>query len=185
MPPRTDTRARMIDSAARLLRERGVHGTSFARVIDDSGTPRGSIGHHFPGGKDEMITEAVTLAGGRITERLRSLAETGTGFAEIIATVGRYFEDGLARTDFQAGCPVAAVVFDEHLSTEVRAAALAVVDDWLAILTAVLRAEGTGERDAVRRAEQAVYAIEGALIISRLRRSTRPLERVRAHAGQI
>src|SRR5918995_78876 len=56
-------RDRMIESAAVLFRERGVHGTSFSDVLEHSGAPRGSIYHHFPGGKTELAAEAVRWAG--------------------------------------------------------------------------------------------------------------------------
>ena len=57
-----DVRARMVEAAVRLLATKGLEGTSFAEVLDLSGAPRGSIYHHFPGGKDELVTEAVALA---------------------------------------------------------------------------------------------------------------------------
>ena len=57
------TRDRMVASAAALLRRHGVRGTSFGRVLEHSGAPRGSISHHFPGGKREMIGAAVTAPG--------------------------------------------------------------------------------------------------------------------------
>ena len=48
-------RDQMIRSAIALFAERGVHGTSFTDVIAQAGAPRGSIYHHFPGGKDELV----------------------------------------------------------------------------------------------------------------------------------
>src|SRR5215210_719066 len=63
MPRRSDARQRMIESAAVLFRERGVHGTSFADVLEHSGAPRGSIYHHFRGGKTQLAAEATEWAG--------------------------------------------------------------------------------------------------------------------------
>jgi AcrR family transcriptional regulator len=50
----SDSRNRMIQSAALLFREHGYSGTGFRDVIEHSGAPRGSIYHHFPGGKEEL-----------------------------------------------------------------------------------------------------------------------------------
>src|SRR5918998_6018684 len=60
---RSDARERMIRSAMLLFRERGIEGTSFADVIEQSGAPRGSIYHHFPGGKAQLAEETTHYAG--------------------------------------------------------------------------------------------------------------------------
>jgi AcrR family transcriptional regulator len=41
---RSPARARMVRSAATLIRERGVHGTGLRQVVAHSGGPRGSLG---------------------------------------------------------------------------------------------------------------------------------------------
>ncbi len=56
----SDSRARMVRSAASLIRTRGVTGTSFSDVLADSGAPRGSIYHHFPEGKEQLAADAIT-----------------------------------------------------------------------------------------------------------------------------
>src|SRR5688572_33420325 len=62
-----DSRQRMLESAAILFRERGVHGTSFSDVLAHSAAPRGSIYHHFPGGKAQLAEEATRYAAEFIT----------------------------------------------------------------------------------------------------------------------
>ena len=71
-----DARTRMIQSTAVLIRERGVEGTSFADVIEHSGAPRGSIYHHFPGGKAQLVEEATAFAGDLIAAGLARALET-------------------------------------------------------------------------------------------------------------
>ncbi|ONI80797.1 hypothetical protein ALI22I_42400 [Saccharothrix sp. ALI-22-I] len=51
----------MVLSAAALLREYGAAATSIDRVLAHSGAPRGSVYHHFPGGRAQLIDEAVAL----------------------------------------------------------------------------------------------------------------------------
>ena len=62
-PRRSDSRDRMVLSAAALLREHGASATSIDRVLAHSGAPRGSVYHYFPGGRTQLIDEAVALAG--------------------------------------------------------------------------------------------------------------------------
>ncbi|HEY4854618.1 MAG TPA: TetR/AcrR family transcriptional regulator, partial [Streptosporangiaceae bacterium] len=63
MPRTTDTRQRMVCSAARLLRRQGYAATGWRQVVADSATPWGSQAHHFPGGKEQLAAEAITLSG--------------------------------------------------------------------------------------------------------------------------
>src|SRR4030088_2368075 len=48
---RSPARARMVRSAATLMRERGIHGVGLREIVVHSGGPRGSLGRYFPGGK--------------------------------------------------------------------------------------------------------------------------------------
>ena len=61
----TDARRKMIESAVTLLAMRGLQGTAFSDVLERSGAPRGSIYHHFPGGKDELVDAAIDGSGRR------------------------------------------------------------------------------------------------------------------------
>lgn len=56
-------RERMVASAALLIRERGAHATAISDVLEHSGAPRGSAYHYFPGGRTQLLGEAVDLAG--------------------------------------------------------------------------------------------------------------------------
>ena len=56
-------RERMVVSAALLIRERGAHPTAIADVLEHSGAPRGSAYHYFPGGRTQLLCEAVDYAG--------------------------------------------------------------------------------------------------------------------------
>ena len=56
----------MIDAAVALFSRQGYAATSFNDIIEHSGAPRGSIYHHFPGGKAELAVEAVRSTGERV-----------------------------------------------------------------------------------------------------------------------
>jgi AcrR family transcriptional regulator len=175
----------MVASAAALLRRHGVQGTSFARVLEHSGAPRGSIGHHFPGGKREMILAAVTAAGEEITGLLATAAEHGASAAELVDAACGYFIDGLERTDHRAGCPVAATANEAFDDDTLRIAAGDAIGEWVDLLAATLRDEGHPPDRADELAQLMVAAIEGALMMSRVQRSTSPLESVRVQLRQL
>lgn len=75
MTPTSDARTRMLESGVKLFRERGVHGTSFADVLEDSGAPRGSVYHHFPGGKAQFAEQVTVAAGEAMAAGLDALLD--------------------------------------------------------------------------------------------------------------
>ena len=56
---RDGVREKMVLGALRLLATNGLEGVSFSTVLELTGTPRGSIYHHFPKGKNQLIGLAM------------------------------------------------------------------------------------------------------------------------------
>jgi AcrR family transcriptional regulator len=78
-----DVRTRMVRAAATLIGARGVSATSFADVLEASGAPRGSIYHHFPGGKRQLVAEAVDWTSEQVQGHQRACDATApTGVIE-------------------------------------------------------------------------------------------------------
>ena len=176
MGARTDTRSRMVSSAALLLREHGVAGTSFARVLEHSRGPRGSVGFHFPEGKNQLVTEAVRWAGGLVTRVLAKASSEGTPADKVFAMICDFYRRQLRETDYSAGCPVGAVGPAAGAPTPRRAAVADVLADWRRELTAALVASGHQRRAARDLADLCIAAIEGAILMARIDRSTRPVD---------
>ncbi len=182
--PQPDTRTRMIVSATELFREHGYSGTGFRDVVAHSGAPRGSIYHHFPGGKTELAEEAVRLAGDVVAARIERAAADGDPQALVDA-----FADGwrrqLQRSDFRAGCPVVAVAVEADAAPGVAAAAAEAFERWEAQLARALRTAGVPRARAGRIATLAISAIEGAVIQCRVAHTTAPLDDVRREIGAL
>ena len=111
----SDTRAKMVAGAADLMSRRGVNATSMREVVRHTGTPRGSIGHHFPGGKQQLIEDALAFAGRQVSGPLRHLTQKQGAIGGLHAFISLWRQT-LERTKFQAGCPVLAVAVEQLLS---------------------------------------------------------------------
>src|SRR5580765_5335096 len=84
---RSPARARMVRSAATLIRQRGIHGTGLREVVAHSGGPRGSLGRFFPGGKTQLVTEAIDVALVDLIDGVEDgLSEAGT-FPEALSVI--------------------------------------------------------------------------------------------------
>jgi TetR/AcrR family transcriptional repressor of lmrAB and yxaGH operons len=175
---RNDTRDRMVTSAALLLREHGVSGTSFARVLEHSDAPRGSVGHHFPGGKRELVADAVRFAGGAASAAMRHAVQRGDNPAQLFSMVCGFYRRALIDSEFGAGCPVGNVAQEAYDDATLRDAAGEVFDDWRTILVDALVAHGHSRGDARDLAELCIAGLEGALILARIQQRATPVERV-------
>src|SRR3954466_1537438 len=122
MPRQSDARQKMIRSAAVLFRERGVRGTSLADVVEHSGAPRGSIYHHFEGGKTQLAEEATRWAGEFIV-RGTAAALADHDPVEAIGVLGRQWGEILRGSGFEAGCTVVAATLEGEREPTVRDAA--------------------------------------------------------------
>src|SRR3954447_20327939 len=119
---RLDSRDAMIRSAAELFREHGYSGTGFRDVIAHSGAPRGSIYHHFPGGKAQLAEETVRYASDAVTGGLERAMARGDVRSALRSHLD-WWRRALERSDFQAGCTVAAVAVEVHETPGPAAAA--------------------------------------------------------------
>src|SRR5260370_10069436 len=111
----SDSRAKMVAGAADLLSRRGVNATSVREVVRHSGTPRGSIGHHFPRGKQQLIEDAIAFAGAEVSAPLEHLMRERGAIAGLRAFIALWRRT-LEASHFEAGCPVLAVAGEQYVS---------------------------------------------------------------------
>lgn len=181
---RTTARDRMVLSAAVLFRERGVDATSLADVIEHANAPRGSIYHHFPGGKTQLVEEATRRAGGLIGSLISASAGDREP-TEILESIVDLFRQQMLDSDFTAGCPVAAAALEGGEFPGAKAVAGEAFTSWEATIAAALWQRGVHSPRAQSIATTAIAAIEGALLLARAQRSTQPLDRVGAELATV
>ena len=66
-----DTRADLVQTMARLLRDQGYTATGRAQLLAESGVSNGSLYHHFPGGMEELAEAALEASGQAVADALR------------------------------------------------------------------------------------------------------------------
>lgn len=184
MPPRE----RMVRSAAQLIRRQGVSGTGMRQIVLAAEAPRGSLQHYFPGGKEELVAEALSWMGGIAARRVRRHLETldpATPGVLLSAIVDDWRID-LAAERFAAGCPLAAAAADNAAdSAQLRDVIREAFDGWQEPLSAALEALGVPGRRAPNLALLIISALEGAIILSRIREDTHPLDVLVAEMGPV
>jgi AcrR family transcriptional regulator len=174
----------MVISAALLIRERGAHATAISDVLEHSGAPRGSAYHYFPGGRTQLLSEAVDYAG----EHVGAIIAEAEGGLELLDTLIDKYRRQLLDSDFRAGCPIVAVSVEGGFETSreqdrdrmapVIERAAAVFDRWTKLIAQRFVADGIPPDQAGELAVLATSAIEGAIVLARVRRDLAPLDLV-------
>lgn len=170
-----EVRQRMVEGAALLLAKQGLQGTSFSEVLELTGAPRGSVYHHFPDGKDQLVGAALDFAGARALTALDTLA--GKTPVEVTEYFLALWRSVLVRSDFGAGCAVVAVTVATD-SADLLAQSAGIFRSWRRRLADLFTAGGLPEPDASRFAAILVASSEGAVVISRAEQDMEPFELV-------
>lgn len=169
-----DTRSRMIHGAALLVGTRGAASMSLRELAKEAGVPIGSTYHHFPGGKQQLVEEAVRSVGANINRHIEASRHGGAAAALEQFTDG--WRNVLRDSDFRTGCPVLAVATEDDPA--LREVATKVFDSWQTSLATVLADAGMDPERAPRLAMLVVAAIEGAVALCRAEQTITPLEDV-------
>ncbi len=173
----SSTREEILKTTCRLLDMQGYHGTGLNQIIKESGTPKGSLYYHFPEGKEGLAAEAVQRAGSAVEERIReSMAQVedpAQAVKSFILTLAHF----VRASDFQTGGPITTVALEAATTSErLNTACRDVYANWQAAFEEKLHSSGFDAERAERLATLILAALEGAIILSRTRRTTTPLE---------
>ncbi len=98
----------ILESAARLLREKGIAGARVADVMKGAGLTVGGFYAHFDS-KDALIDEALRRTSGEMRQRLFARLEDKPEGDRAEVVLKRYLS-AAHRDDFARGCPLPAVV---------------------------------------------------------------------------
>ncbi len=167
----------LVRTAMRLFRQQGYASTGLQQILAESGAPKGSLYHYFPGGKESLGGAAVTLAGCLIDDMLAELAEKHPRDAQaFVRAYCKVMAGWMAESDFRSGCPIATTLLETvPQSPAMTTIGGEVLDSWINTIAGVFVGAGINRRQARERAQLLIAAMEGALILARVRRSRRPI----------
>jgi TetR/AcrR family transcriptional regulator, lmrAB and yxaGH operons repressor len=155
-------------AAVTLFRQRGYHGVGINDILVAAGAPKGSLYHHFPGGKDQLATEALALIAEQIVEMMT--AERASSAAAMVRGVGARLREAVRR-NVAAGGPsgvalIASFAAEGDTAPTVAAAAKQAYLRLADVLAKRLRADGWSRVAAHDRALLAIATLEGGGLVS-------------------
>jgi len=168
----------MVFSAAQLIRRDGVTATGMRDVVLHAEAPRGSLQHYFPGGKEQLVNEAVQWGGWYASNRIgRFVAGMSRPSPRKLfaAMAGQWIEE-FRTIGFHSGCPVAAATIDcAHSADSTRDAAAAAFASWRVATAGALTDMGVAARKANSLATLMISTLEGAVLMARAEQNVRAL----------
>lgn len=163
-----DTRTRLLRAALRLFRQHGYHGVGVNEILAQAEAPKGSLYHHFPGGKEEIGAAVVAL----IRDGLLALIDAqprSLSAERVVERVGAQLLQAVSRTRHELCALFAA--FAAERSNAPRLAE-AVSQAYAAVgerVEARLAADGWPAREARERAAIVVMLFEGGSLLAAAR----------------
>lgn len=176
----------MIRGATEVLGRRGLHATAFSEVLALTGASRGSIYHHFPGGKAELVEAALDDFSARLDDSLRALH--GRPAAAVVDGALALWRAKLVRNDCESCCPVAAITIAAD-SMRLQESCREAFNQWRDTLANALQAGHCPAPRVLPFATLLVASVQGAIILARAEGDPAPFdavaEQLRAQAATL
>lgn len=171
-----NTRDQIIETTCELLETQGYHATGLNQIVKESGSPKGSLYHYFPGGKEELTAEAIETVGRSVLARLQmTLAEIDDP-AEAVRAFMQRVAHHIKASGYRAGGPITTVASETaSTSDRLRQTCQEVYGAWQNVVTAKLSAHGIAPDEARRLAMLTIASLEGGILLSRTAQSPQPL----------
>lgn len=167
---------KLVHTAMRLFRQQGYASTGLQQILAESGAPKGSLYHYFPDGKEALGRAAVELAGELMSQMLSDLAERHRQPRRFVKAYCDVMAGWMEESAFRSGCPVATTMLETAPHSPIlTAAGEQAIDRWIAIVATVFVGAGQSQREARTKAQILLATMEGALLLARIRQSTRPI----------
>lgn len=146
-----------------LFRHYGYDGATLSKIAEATGLGKASLYHHFPGGKDDMVISVLDYAETWLQKNvLLPLASEGTAQERLQKMCDRV-------SDLYAGGtqPCLLAILHSGNSRDMFHDKIKVtLETWIGAIAAVLTESGLDTITARHRGEDAIVAIQGALMAS-------------------
>jgi TetR/AcrR family transcriptional regulator, lmrAB and yxaGH operons repressor len=175
-PPGTelDTRSRILLAGLRLFRKHGYHGVGINEILDFAQAPKGSMYHHFPGGKEEIAVAVIQKLSQDILGMLAASRARST--PALLLQVGAQLTTVMQKTNHEVCALFSGFVSERNGSPLLGQAVSQAYDEMIARLSTRLQADGLAKRAAHERAVIVIALLEGGALLAQAQQSTAPFD---------
>lgn len=180
------TRDRILTAARHLFQQRGYYAVGVAEILKAARAPKGSMYHHFPGGKEQIAVESVAKIHTDVLETMRKLHVEGNSPAGMILVMAEGMSRWLKVSGWREGTLLAATTIGcVPALPKVHGAVKSALAAWRDELETRLVAEHWNKIDARRLALTVLAAMEGAMLLARVDCNEKTVLSVAASLSQL
>ncbi len=165
-----DTRSRILTAAQRLFRKRGYHATGLADILTLAQAPKGSLYHHFPGGKEAIgVCVIANMAEGLLGLLAASRARSTEA---MVLQVGAQLLAVMEKTDYEICTLFAAFTAERQTSPALGEAVGQAYDGFVDAMAARLQRDGVVPKAARDTALMVTALLEGGSLLSQAQQNS-------------
>ena len=169
-PSLPDTRSRILTAAQRLFRKHGYHATGLNDILELASAPKGSMYHHFPGGKEAIgvcVIEDITrgLLGLLEHSRVRTTEA-------LVLQVGERLSATMEKTDYEICALFSAFAAERKSSPQLGIAVAKAYEGLVAAIATRLQLDGLAPRAAQDKALMVTALLEGGSLLSQAQQNS-------------
>lgn len=175
----SSTRDQIIAITCDLLEAQGYHATGLNQILAESKAPKGSLYHYFPGGKEELTSEAIGRTGQSLVARIREELDRIENSTEAIPSFIHDIAYHVEASGFRSGGPLMIVAMETAISSErLNQACRKAYRLLQKAFQEKLESDGYSTERATQLAEFVTASIEGGIVLSRTNHSGDALRNV-------
>ena len=175
---------RLVQTAQSLFKRQGYDGTGLTQILTESGAPKGSFYHHFPGGKEALAEAVIAGAGEEVRAFAAACFAETDGFEEGAVRLVNAVADWFEASGYAEGCPITSI-----LLAAVPGSPMLLQSSRDGLESWISTAETAAQRDGIDDPRDAALALvgglEGAWVLARALRSRAPFDAVVSQIGRL
>ncbi|OYU77219.1 MAG: hypothetical protein CFE32_06805 [Alphaproteobacteria bacterium PA3] len=166
-PTPMGSKERLVAAALSLFQAKGYHGVSISDILDATELPKGSLYHHFPGGKEELAIAAVGFIADEVDARLAAEFAKNKRAGAVLLELAHECVIWLRRSDYTQ-TPLLGLLAASPGESALTQAICDAQKRWLARFETALG----GTEEAHDKACLALASLEGGISLARMARSS-------------
>jgi AcrR family transcriptional regulator len=184
------TRGKILAKSGVLFNTRGYQATSISDITTATGYTKGAIYRHFKS-KANLERKTLSYLSSVMFENLRAVITNEATAGDKLRSVFRYFESYVSNPPHKGGCPLMnAAIEADDANPSLRREALKILDVLTQSLRRILE-NGLRHKQIKKDIDPEYYAtimiasLEGAIMMSKLRRNNLDVKRVVMHLHKL
>jgi TetR/AcrR family transcriptional repressor of lmrAB and yxaGH operons len=175
-----DTRTRILRAATKLFRKQGYHGTGLADVLAAAQAPKGSLYHHFPGGKEAIGVAVIESINAGVLQLMAASRARST--QALMKSVGEQLSANIKRTRHELCTLFSGFAAERTSSPQLAQALEKAYGDLAGAIEAHLAKDGFAPAAAKERALLVLALLEGGAMLAQAQQRVHPFDVAVKHA---